>query len=106
MAKPQKAESFPVRLTARAIEQIKHATTREQQPKESGVRVLLTDSGTGYRYDLNFEIKGKATDHISTQGGLKVYVEQSIVPLLEGTILDFEDNKWGGGFLFHRPEEK
>ncbi|MCB9639124.1 MAG: iron-sulfur cluster assembly accessory protein [Myxococcales bacterium] len=105
MAKPQKSESVPVRLTARAIEQVKTAIIREQAVKESGLRVLLVDAGNGYRYDLAFEPKGKQTDHVSTQGGLRIFVDKGAVPYLEGTTLDFIDNDYGGGFLFLRPEE-
>ncbi len=105
MAKPQKSESAPVRLTQRAVDQVKTAIDRELVAKESGVRILLIDAGNGYRYDLAFESKVKPSDHVSTQGGLRVILDKSSIPYLEGTTLDFIDNQYGGGFVFVRPEE-
>lgn len=93
----------PVVLSKRAINQLKEAIKREEQPKGSGLRVMLVQVANGYRYDMQFDTKGVQGDHISLQGGLKVYVDSFAANALQGYEIDYKDfpgpNEWGG-FVF------
>lgn len=95
----------PVTLTKRAIAQVKKAAAREQQPKNSGLRIFLVQVGNGYRYDMQFETKTGERDHVSNQGGVNIYIDSVFASVLEGTQLDFYESKVGSGFIFHRPEQ-
>lgn len=95
----------PVTLTKRAIAQFKKAVTREKQPKNSGLRILLEQVGNGYRYDMQFETKAGERDHISNQGGVTVYIDLAFASVMEGSQLDFYESKVGSGFIFHREPE-
>jgi|GEM_PF-1853915 len=106
MAKQGKSGA-PVELTQRAIAQIKKAIVRERQDKdEAGLRVLLVNAGNGHRYDLQFDKKPLPTDLVSTQGEIKVYVDQKVATFIQGTQLDFIETPRGAGFIFHPPGSK
>ena len=94
----------PVQLTSKAIEQVKVAIKREHASKESGLRILLVNGGGGYRYDLQFETDAQNGDHVSLQGGLKIYVDAISQRYIQGTELDFLETPQGSGFLFRKPE--
>ncbi|HAA55495.1 MAG TPA: iron-sulfur cluster assembly accessory protein [Myxococcales bacterium] len=105
MARPKDKEDkkYPVTLTKAASAQLKKALARERAP-DGGVRILLIEAGNGYRYDMQIEKKSSEGDHVSTQGGVKVFVDRFAAQHLNGTQLDFIDAPNGTGFLFHRPE--
>ena len=90
----------PVTLTKAAIEQINLATKREQ-PKGKGLRALLVQDPGGFRYDIQIEDKESPGDHVSVQGGIKVFVDRTASQHLAGTVIDFVSTspEWGG-FLF------
>ena len=95
----------PVELTKLAIAQLKEAIKREQQPKGTGLRILLVQVANGYRYDMQFDVKEIAGDHVSSQGGLKVFVDPMAASSLRGTQIDYREfpgGKWGG-FIFEKP---
>ena len=94
----------PVVLTKRAIAQIKEATKRELQPKGAGLRVMLVQVANGYRYDLQFNTKELPGDHVSSQGGVKVFVDPMAASALTGFQIDYQEfsgMEWGG-FRFDR----
>lgn len=94
----------PIALTKRAQDQLREAMKREQQPKGAGVRVLLVQVANGYRYDLQFESKEEPGDHVSVQGGFKVYIDSTAASALQGYLIDyqmFSGIEWGG-FLFEK----
>lgn len=94
----------PVVLSKRAQDQLREAMKREQQQKGAGVRVLLVQVANGYRYDLQFENKEEVGDHVSVQGGFKVYIDSVAASALDGYLLDyqtFSGMEWGG-FLFEK----
>lgn len=102
-AKRKKAveeDTGPVMLTKAAIEQVKLATKREQA-KGKGLRILLVEVPGGFRYDLQFEDKEAPGDHVSLQGGVKVFIDRTASQHLDGAVLDFVPTspEWGG-FLF------
>lgn len=112
-ARPKKAEKEtrfsenppPVALTKRAIAQLKEAAKREQQPKGVGLRILLIQVANGYRYDIQFEDKELPGDHVSLQGGFKVFVDSLAGGTLQGTQIDYREFPGGeewGGFIFER----
>lgn len=102
MAEEKDKAAPPVRLTEKAIEQVKVAIKREHAPKESGLRILLINTGGGYRYDMQFETEKRPGDHLSNQGGILIYVDIIAKRYLQGTTLDFVDSPRGSGFLFER----
>lgn len=99
----------PVTLTKRALNQVKEAMKREEQPKGSGLRIMLVQVANGYRYDLQFDTKGLQGDHISMQGGMKVYTEPFAANALKGFQIDYKEfpgpNEWGG-FIFESSNNK
>ena len=104
MIKINKDNSYPVTLTKNASAQLRKALIRERAP-ESGVRILLTNAGNGYRYDLQIETKEKEEDHVSEQGGIMIYVDKFVAQYLKGTVLDWRELPRGAGFLFERPKQ-
>lgn len=95
----------PVELTKQAIAQIKEAAKREQQPKGTGLRILLVQVANGYRYDMQFDTKEMLGDHISSQGGLRVFIDPMAASSLRGTQIDYREFPGGqwGGFIFEKP---
>lgn len=105
MAKQKQETPPPVQLTKRACVQVKKALVREHAPEGAGMRVLLINTGSGYRYDLQIETKAQDDDHLSLQGGIKIYIDQFAANYLNGTQLDFREVPAGEGFLFIRPQD-
>ncbi len=96
----------PLELTKQAIAQVREAIKREQQPKGTGLRVLLVQVANGYRYDLQFDSKEMSGDHVSLQGGLKVFIDPIVASALGGMRIDYQafpGVEWGG-FLFEKVE--
>ena len=64
-----------------------------------GLRVSVTGGGcSGLQYGLELEESAKSDDTIVEVNDLKVFVDPSSAPLLNGVTVDFLDSMEGSGF--------
>ena len=69
-----------------------------------GLRVSVTGGGcSGLQYGLELEESAKSDDTIVEVNDLKVFVDPSSAPLLNGVTVDFLDSMEGSGFKFENP---
>lgn len=76
---------------------------------DGGLRVAIKAGGcSGYSYVFKFEPAARATDHVfDGPGGVHVYVDPRSLALLEGTVLDFdEQNLMATTFTLRNPHAK
>lgn len=73
----------------------------------SGLRISVTGGGcSGMQYGMALEEESKSDDEIIDMDGLKVFVDPSSAPLLDGVTVDFHDGMEGSGFKFENPNAK
>ncbi len=74
-----------------------------------GLRVAIKAGGcSGFAYTFAFEREAKATDQVfEGPGGVKVFVDPRSLKLLDGTVLDYDDeNLMATNFTLRNPHAK
>lgn len=95
-----------VRLTDKAIQQVKEILARENMDGY-GLRVAVVSSGcSGYTYHLDFALQERPDDMVLELDGIKVYLDQASAPYLKGTVIDYASGLQGAGFKFNNPNVK
>lgn len=90
-------------LTEKAIQQVKALLARDKL-EGHGLRVGVTGGGcSGFSYRLDFDKEEKPGDTVLQRDGVKVYVDPTSAPYLQGTTIDFVSGLYGGGFKFSNP---
>ncbi|MHB8584350.1 MAG: HesB/IscA family protein [Thermoplasmatota archaeon] len=103
----QTQETFAERpvflLTEKAAEIVRKIAESEGRPG-IGLRVTVAPGGcAGYSYGLDFEEHPQPTDVTVDAHGVKVYINEDIVPLIEGAKLDYVESLQGAGFVLDNP---
>jgi iron-sulfur cluster assembly protein len=92
-----------VSLTASAVEQIKKLVARDARAG-CALRIAVADGGcSGYSYKLDFDNQQRANDIVIEHDEVRIYVDRDSAPYLAGTVIDFADGLYGGGFKFINP---
>lgn len=92
-----------LRLSSKASEQVK-LLLQKNSFQGQGLRVWVADGGcSGFSYKLGFEKEPKPGDIVLELDGLAVYVDSASLPHLQGTLIDYVDSLYGGGFKFINP---
>jgi len=100
------APSFPLRLTARAVAQVKEV--QAQQGFEGyylSVRVVPAGC-SGFGYDLNLVKDIKAGDVVGEQDGIRLVTDALSQQYLAGTEVDYVVGTTAAGFKFENPNAK
>jgi iron-sulfur cluster assembly protein len=72
-----------------------------------GVRLGIRKTGcSGYAYVVDFADEVGDSDEVFEHAGVKVVVERSHLPYLDGTELDFAREGINETFVFHNPNVK
>ncbi len=76
----------------------------ENKSADRGIRVGVTDGGcSGYQYTLDIAAGPKEGDLVEQQGRVRVYVDSTSAPLLNGVVIDFVEGLMESGFKFSNP---
>ncbi len=79
----------------------------EQPEGYTGVRIAVVGGGcSGYQYEMNLEREEHEGDHVVQVDGFKLYVDDSSLPHLKGTEIDYVETVQGAGFTFKNPNAK
>ena len=90
-----------INLTKRAAEEARKFMPNLKVPLR--VSVKNAEEG-GYNYSLKLESRAPQLDDLKIrQRGITILVNESLVPLLSGTTIDFEASQNGAGFRFDNP---
>lgn len=78
--------------------------TKEETSSEIGLRVYVYSGGcSGYRYGMMLEDQPTPEDNVLTTNGVRVYIDASSVPLIQGSEIDYVDTLMGAGFTVNNP---
>jgi iron-sulfur cluster assembly accessory protein len=103
---PAEASGNPVVLTAKAVEMIKEAITRENLTGY-GIRVGVQGGGcSGFQYSMDFENTERDGDISFEQDGVKLYVDPMSGMYLQGVTVDYVVGLQGAGFKFTNPNAR
>ena len=98
-----------VTLTEKAATEVK-AIVRKQGIKEYWLRVGTKKSDEPGRIDYVLDVSEDApdpkADQVSTSHGVRLVVENKSAAHLKGTVIEFDDNEKGRGFIFLNPNDK
>ena len=92
-----------VSLTDAAAAKLAELTKDETAP-EIGLRVYVYSGGcSGYRYGMMLEDQPTGDDSILHANGVRVYIDQNSIPLIQGSEIDYVDTLMGAGFTVNNP---
>lgn len=98
--------SFPVTITANAIEEVKRLLAANPEAEGKSLRVGVKGGGcSGMTYVLEFDGK-KDGDEEFLIHGVPVIMNKSHELYLYGMTVDFEQGLNARGFVFHNPNAK
>jgi iron-sulfur cluster assembly accessory protein len=96
----------PLTLTAKAVEMVKDAMTREKLTGY-GIRIGVVGGGcSGFQYSMDFENAQKDGDSVYEQEGVKLYVDPMSSMYLQGVTIDYVVGMQGAGFKFNNPNAR
>ena len=96
----------PLEVTEKAARKVRQLAEREGRP-DAALRVRVVAGGcSGLTYELGFAEGPAADDHVIRAHGLTVLVDPRSAPILEGSVLDFDDALLGGGLRVRNPRAK
>jgi iron-sulfur cluster assembly protein len=97
------AQPTVVSLTDAAVGKLRELTKDEPNPA-IGLRVYVYSGGcSGYRYGMMLEDQPTSEDSVLAANGVRVYIDQSSIPLIQGSEIDYVDTLMGAGFTVNNP---
>jgi len=92
-----------VNLTPRAVEAVRKMQQKEGLGPEQGLRITVVGGGcSGFQYSMNFDTR-KDGDVVTELGGVNVFVDETSLPYIAGTTLDYVEGLHNAGFRFDNP---
>ncbi|MEZ5237728.1 MAG: iron-sulfur cluster assembly accessory protein [Microthrixaceae bacterium] len=92
-----------ITMTEAAAEKVAKLIAAEGEP-DLALRVAVRPGGcSGFSYDMFFDTETSPEDLSSTFGDVRVVVDPSSAPLLEGATLDYADGLDQAGFSITNP---
>ncbi len=103
---PAPVAPFPLKLTARAVEQVK-AVQKQQGFEGYYLSVRVAPAGcSGFGYDLNLVKDVADTDLVGEQDGIRLVTDALSQQYLAGTEVDYVVGATAAGFKFENPNAK
>ena len=97
------AQPAVLSLTDAAAGKLKELTAGETNPN-IGLRVYVYSGGcSGYRYGMMLEDAPTEADRVLEANGVRVYVDDKSIGLLQGSQIDYVDTLMGAGFTVNNP---
>ncbi|MGH7666272.1 MAG: HesB/IscA family protein [Candidatus Dormibacteria bacterium] len=98
--------SSRILATRDAVEEIQAWQARDQRP-DSVFRIDVRLGGCrGFKLFFDLEERAEPDDILAEFDGVKVVVQEDGLPLIEGSVLDFEDSYRGRGFRLANPNAR
>lgn len=99
------AQGLPlVQLTEKAAGEVKRILEEKKMSASTGLRLSLKGGGcSGMTYVLDFAEEGAPTDTELESLGVRLLVDETAVPFLQGLQIDFIDDLLNRGFKFENP---
>ncbi len=92
-----------IELTPKAVTMVKAAFAREGV--SGGLRLGVLGGGcSGLSYQIKFDNKPRAKDHVFEFDGVQVFVDPKSMIYLDGMTLDYKESLMYTGFSFDNPQ--
>ncbi|HEY8797390.1 MAG TPA: iron-sulfur cluster assembly accessory protein [Candidatus Dormibacteraeota bacterium] len=96
-------EQGTITLTDTARAQLKGLMGREENPSLA-LRLFVTSGGcSGFQYGMALDDILRPGDEVVELDGVRVVVDDSTLPHVRGSEIDYIDSLMGGGFTVHNP---
>lgn len=93
-----------ITVSQAAIDKIKELMENEEGMEHSFLRVHLQGGGcAGFQYGFMFDDDLNDTDQYVITDGVKVVVDSAFVPMLNGSIVDYQSSLTGSQFIISNP---
>lgn len=93
-----------VQLTDKAAGEVKRILAEKNMSEGTGLRLSLKGGGcSGMTYVLDFAERGEPKDMELESQGVRLLVDETAVPFLQGLQIDFVDDLLNRGFKFENP---
>ena len=93
-----------VHLTDKAAGEVKRILDEKSMSEKTGLRLSLKGGGcSGMTYVLDFAEEGQPTDTELESQGVRLLIDETAVPFLQGLQIDFVDDLLNRGFKFENP---
>jgi iron-sulfur cluster assembly accessory protein len=94
-----------IELTPKALEMVKRTREKDGLGSAYGLRVSVTGGGcSGFQYSLGFDGERHDDDTVVAFDGVDVLIDNTSLPYVAGTTLDFVEGLHGAGFKFNNPK--
>jgi iron-sulfur cluster assembly protein len=94
-----------ITLTPGAIAKVKSILSDRNEA--AGLRIAVVGGGcSGIQYQLTLDKEARSDDKIIDMEGLQVFVDTRSLLYLNGTSVDYVDDRDGSGFRFDNPNAK
>lgn len=94
-----------ISLTSSAADRIR--TQLASRGKGIGLRLGVRKTGcSGFAYVVNFADEAAGNDHVFEEHGVRVYVDDTSLGLIDGTTVDFVREGLNEAFRFRNPNVK
>jgi iron-sulfur cluster assembly accessory protein len=92
-----------VKLTPKAVEAVRKMHAKEGLGSDQGLRISVVGGGcSGFQYSMNFDGR-KDGDIVTDFEGISVFVDETSLPYIAGTTLDYVEGLHNAGFRFDNP---
>lgn len=92
-----------INLTENAVKAVNRFIENSEK-KSAGLRIRVEAGGcSGFQYGLKLEEQPESSDTVEEILGLKVFMDENSMPLLENVTVDFVEGMEGSGFKFENP---
>lgn len=93
-----------IQLTDKAAGEVQRILAEKAMSDETGLRVSLRGGGcSGMTYVLDFAEKPEEGDEVHKSNGVKLLVDPTAIPYIQGLEIDFVDDLLNRGFKFSNP---
>lgn len=98
------SKEISVNITKKAINKAKELLNKDQ--KSIGLRIEIQKGGcSGMTYNVVYSNKIKDQDEVIEREGVNFIIDPSAVLFLIGSTMDWKEDKFKSGFIFHNPNE-
>ena len=95
-----------ITLTDNAVKAVSRFV-RSAPARAEGLRISVTGGGcSGLQYGIKLAASAALNDTIIDSGGVRLFVDPSSLPMIDGMVVDFVDSLEGSGFKFTNPNAK
>ena len=94
-----------IELSTSASKKISSLFLQKALSEEAGLRITVQGGGcSGLSYHLSIDDETSKFDRVFDCLGVRVIVDKKSFLYTAGLILDFDDDDFNGGFVFHNPK--